>query len=142
MNHNPRMKWLSLAACLFLGLVLGYTISGLEERDDAAKLIGFAVVGAIIVIVPLSIVWWRSLDELAQEAHKSAFFWGGSTAMGVVMLPLLIMMELAQRDSFGLASVPGNEGYVYGLYAGVAISIGAVMGGYFLAWILFWWRKR
>lgn len=142
MTHNPRLKWLSLGACFVIGVALGYIAPELKDSEDAPRTIILIAAGLMLLVVPLSIVWWRSLDELAQEAHKSAFFWGGSTALGAIVVPLLLLVELGRRDSFDMSSLPGNIGYVLGLSAGAGLAIFAVIGGYFIAWLIFWWRKR
>ena len=98
---------------------------------------GLAIVGSFVI----SVLWMRSIDEAAREAHKSAWFWGGSGGMAVGMVVLI------------LATVPGAETWsIPAWYAGrtdpAAYAATGAFGmlilmliGYAIAWA-WWWLAR
>jgi hypothetical protein len=80
--------------------------------------------------------WWGALDEVAREAHKFAWYWGGSFGMGVAGA-LLILVD-SQR-------IPTPD-FLPGLHSEFAIGAATVMlaqiTGYLVAWAGWWWSRR
>jgi len=91
MTHNPRMKWIALGVCFVVGMGLGFFSDAFDDRENPGLFMAMMVLVATAIILPASIVWWRSLDELAREAHKSAWFWGGSFGL-VAITPVLLSL--------------------------------------------------
>lgn len=75
--------------------------------------------------------WWRSLDEAAREANKSAFFWGGQ--FGLFFALFLGMIEMTST-SFRRPRMP--EWMVGVIIALVCQSVGYVI------FHLIWWLRR
>ena len=99
-----------------------------------------AFVGAIAICL----MWWRGLDEAAREAHKWAWWWGGTTGTTGTAVSALIML--------GLLALSGADGALIGPFAAmspVAIMQTAVLGvlgfqvvGYGVAWGVWWLARR
>ena len=102
---------------------------------------GLAIVWAIAV----SCLAWRRLDETGRAAHLSAWFWGGSAAL---FLSLIVVMLTVLIPGFGQPFVdfveafskkhpPSQMGFVLGVMAAAMMQV----AGYFIAWLV-WWGKR
>jgi hypothetical protein len=141
-RFSPVALLLSLLAVgLVFGAVLGYAdaVSGGRIMGTPATA-GLAAAAAVAFILWGTIVYWRRLDEAAREAHKWAWFWGGSAGMciGFVVLPLL------------LASPPGLELPAYfdrtdppgWVATGMGLILLLMTAGYALAWGWWWLRRR
>lgn len=75
--------------------------------------------------------WWRSLDEAAHEANKSAFFWGGQ--FGILFALLLGVIEMT--------SAPFQRPRMPEWMLGVIIAIICQSVGYAI-FHLIWWLRR
>jgi len=99
-----------------------------------ARLLVF--VGLIGLVAASTWKWWGALDEVAKEAHKFAWYWGGSLGMGVAgaMLILVDSQKMAVPD------------FLPGLHSDFAIGAATVMvaqiTGYLIAWVGWWWSHR
>lgn len=142
MTHNPRMKWIALGIAFAIGLAIGvltYQNNDGELTEQQFLVYAAAAFGAVIAT---SILWWRSLDELAREAHKTAWFWGGSIGLAVTVIPMVIITQMAARGDIELEQFSGTAGFLLGLSGGVTLPIVTTLMGYFVAWAIFWWQKR
>ena len=77
---------LVVLAALVTGGVLGFMkASGQDVMSSSAALwtVGVFAVFTMLVAMWVSLKWMSSIDEAAQEAHKWAWFWGGSSGMAV-----------------------------------------------------------
>ena len=91
-----------------------------------------------VAVLPITIIWWRKTDEGVREAHKWAWFWGGS--LGMLAALMLIMLD-ANFGRGGVASL----GVVFGtsdVETGALVTVTATGIGYMLAWGLWWLRHR
>ena len=124
-----------------LGMIGGFGASFLSERPGVGGLVGSAVFLVVVMAaaLALSIWWWRNLDEAAREAHKWAWYWGGSAGM---MLGLAVVFTLAIRhvDLGGFLSADTKP---------IDLVVGGMMSillfqvvGYALAWGWWWARMR
>lgn len=105
--------------------------------------IGAAILVAcagLIALGYLCIYWWSRLDEAAREAHKWAWWWGGTsgTALGGVAL---IVLERA------VLTGPLQAGRLLGqpldsMAVGALLLILLQAAGYALAWAAWWLRRR
>ncbi len=87
----------------------------------------------------ICIWWWRRLDEAAREAHKWAWYWGGSTGM-LVGLVLMLVLTTRPADIVLPASLGQTPADLVG--AGMIITLGFQLVGYGLAWAWWWLGRR
>jgi len=124
---------LILLAAIAVALVVLKNVVGVQFPGW----LGIALLPVLAVITALSTwTWWRALDEVAKEAHKFAWYWGGSLGMGVAGA-LLILVD-SQR-----IAVPQ---ILPGLHSEFALGAATVMlaqvTGYLVAWAGWWWSHR
>lgn len=95
--------------------------------------------GGLLVLGALSIVYWRRLDEAAREAHKWAWFWGGSAGLFVALgLMPLLLAEGAEAVVLGeFAGAPNGP-----VVTGVLIVFCCQSVGYAIAWVCWWLNNR
>jgi len=75
-----------LLAGFVMGAVLGYMEGkGQDVMTSTAVLWVVGAFAALTMLISLwvGLRWMSSIDEAAQEAHKWAWFWGGSSGMAV-----------------------------------------------------------
>lgn len=91
---------------------------------------GIAMGAALVICV----LWWRGIDEAAQEAHKWAWWWGGCSGMafGGVLLLTALAREQERIDDFS-----ANELLAIGMF----LMMTCMIIGYGVAWAA-WWAKR
>lgn len=105
---------------------------------------GFLLIMLLVLIgsTPMSILWWKQIDEAAREAHKTAWFWGGSIGMTVSLFvaSLNLYFDNAFLDYLGrIYRVKDihNFGFELGL-----LNVMTFMGlGYMIHWGI-WWKSR
>lgn len=127
-----------LIGCGFMGGVTGFFWGLLEGRDwpfPLAVQITIAV-AMLAALVCASIYYWRLIDEAAREAHKFAWFWGGSTALAL-SLPVLFLIDTSTWEA-----LLGVHDARYWAMAGVQAVILAQLAGYIIAWTAWWLRQR
>jgi ABC-type cobalt transport system substrate-binding protein len=144
------MMWMVVLAAP-VGLTIGFVSGYLGEqadlpgplallRDVLQSPVFFVGLFAALMAWALAatLAYWRAIDELAREAHKRAWFWGGSLGMGAGLIALLIGSEFEPLASTTFAGASALEHMLFG---GVFIyGIGLI--GYLLAWAFVWWRAR
>jgi hypothetical protein len=104
--------------------------------------VGTAVVTAamLALVLPGTLYYWRRLDEAAKEAHKFAWYWGGTMGLLVAFV------------TFAAITASGGELITTGLHghttpeAFVALGVIGVLApqlvGYAVAWAGWWVAKR
>jgi hypothetical protein len=133
--------WILLAVSLLFGLVIGLWRSRIgDEATQPVAMTIFIAVGVLVLcpaIIVLSIMHWRRLDEAAREAHKWAWYWGGS--MGLIPGAAI---ALGEEFSVGLARRLGFvEPHELLNFGGLAILV-CMLIGYLIAWAVWWlWRR-
>jgi len=98
-----------------------------------AAIIAAALGGGLL----FTVAWWRLLDEVAREAHKFAWYWGGSAGMAVAGAVMILVDS--DRISVPHFVLPGEHG---DFAAGVATVLLAQVIGYGIAWVGWWWSHR
>jgi hypothetical protein len=97
----------------------------------------FAILALVFVIaIGSTWKWWSVLDEVAREAHKFAWYWGGSAGMtvaGVVMV-LVDHQHIAAPHIF-----PGQHS---DFVTGALTVMLSQVAGYLIAWAGWWWSHR
>ena len=126
--------------CLGLGALAGISAVLLNAFGDVPGLI----LGAVVIMIAMaagmaaSWWWWRGIDEAAREAHKWAWFWGGSSGMAFCLSLLLAASLRPEALNAALAGVSSDRLVM----AGVAFLLGCQMIGYGVAWGAWWLRHR
>lgn len=133
-----------MAATLGLSTLLGACIGAaavvLDQFNGPIAWAVSAVLGLLGLVggvwaMRLMLRYWRGLDELARDAHKTAWFWGGSLGTLIVWVPLSIAFAVEMN---GKSIDPA----LTGAYLGALALFGAQIVGYGLFWAGFWLRNR
>jgi hypothetical protein len=129
-----------LGLSLLVGLVVGGVAALVEAIGGSAGRPLMAVILAVGVSLGmgLCVIWWRGVDEAVREAHKWAWYWGGSAGIAFIM----ILFVLSSWDVITLNIPAYDEGPNGALLSGVAITLGAQGVGYLVAWAAWWLRHR
>lgn len=93
---------------------------------------------AIIAGVILCVRWWQGADEAVREAHKWAWYWGGSAGIAAVV----VLFVLSSWGVITLNIPPYGDGPDGLLLSGSALTLGLMLAGYLIAWAAWWLRHR
>jgi len=126
---------------LLIGVVGGLASGFLADRPGSGAFwttLAFTVV-MMVAVLGVSFWWWSRLDEAAREAHKWAWYWGGSTGM---LIGLVLMMVLTTRPAD--IAVPASLGETPAdlIGAGMMAILLFQLTGYGLAWAWWWLGRR
>jgi len=134
-EQQRRATWLGL---ILLGVIAGLVI-GMRHVGVHMPAWGRLVLAGVVVPVAgfTTLRWWKLLDEVAREAHKFAWYWGGS---GGVLVTGLVM-GLVERKSIPIPFVLGGDPSDI-FAAGVVTALLAQIVGYTIAWAGWWWSRR
>ncbi|MFA4937812.1 hypothetical protein [Brevundimonas sp.] len=129
-----------IALLFVLGLLGGIGSAFLSDLPGVGGLIGSGVflVAVMAATLAVSIWWWRRLDEAAREAHKWAWYWGGSAGM-VVGLAAILTLTTRDVDLARFLPADANPGDM--IVGGMMSILLFQLGGYTLAWA-WWWLAR
>lgn len=134
-----------LIAGLFVAAVgIGYFSASGDLDPDSAMVwaMGAFVLLIMIGAFAVGVVWMRSIDEAAREAHKSAWYWGGSAGMALGGV-LVCLATLPQAASLHIPSWVGDRTDPAAYAAAGAFAMMLLMLlGYTLAWAWWWLRRR
>ncbi|PHY17507.1 hypothetical protein [Caulobacter sp. BP25] len=114
----------------------GYHIAKDQSLAISPVILGAGFVGLALLAAITSVVYWRNIDEAAREAHKFAWFWGGSSAM-LLVLPVPFLIGDAR-----LVALLGQHAPTDWFAIGVTALIIAQLIGYGLVWAGWWLRQR
>ena len=137
MSHTPRrlnIFWVAVVAGL-IGMVLGAVNATLGET--AGGLILAVNVVAMLLAFGLCVAWWRGADEAVREAHKWAWWWGGSTGMAMGAA-LMLTAQWGPGQFSALADMEPLNAFAMGI--GLVIGLQAI--GYVVAWAWWWLARR
>ena len=129
MSHTPRrlnIFWVAVVAGL-IGMVLGAVNATLGET--AGGLILAVNVVVMLLAFGLCVAWWRGADEAVREAHKWAWWWGGSTGMAMGAA-LMLTAQWGPGQLSALADMEPLNAFAMGI--GLVIGLQAI--GYVVAW--------
>ncbi len=126
-----------LIGCGLFGGVCGAAWGMLDALDIAVPrpLLAAAVTLGIPLLGWATLLYWRNVDEAAREAHKFAWFWGGSGAM-LLSFPIMILTTSAKLEALFGPHEP-SQWVMGGLLAMLALQI----VGYGATWAG-WWLVR
>ncbi len=132
---------ISVIQMLALGGIFGWCVA-VKNIDFSTSLPWLFPV--ILLIVPGMLLYWSGLgglDELARDAHRRAWFWGGSfgLAFGLFLSPLA---PWALQMMGFLSLVPAVFGVQVTAFAGATIAALCAFLGYCVWWAGFWLVKR
>lgn len=101
---------------------------------------GLVMAALMAVVLYIGLVWWRSVDEAAREAHKSAWFWGANIALalGAVWLALAV----TNPDLLPLPAGVEGESEAAAFASGAFVTLMVQAVGYAIAWAIWWLRRR
>lgn len=91
---------------------------------------------AVAALFWVCVIYWRNIDEAAREAHKFAWFWGGTGGI-LAMLPIATLVSTER-----LVAALGERGPGEWLTLGFASLLIAQLIGYGLVWAGWWLRQR
>ena len=132
------------AVAFALGFYDGYREAhspGSGQRVISPWLSLLTIGGAMAVAMWVSVIWMRSIDEAAREAHKSAWFWGGTGGMAVGFT-LVLMAMLSSEWTISLPVWWGRTDPPAYLAMGAFLMALVMTAGYTVAWIVWWLRRR
>jgi hypothetical protein len=138
---GPARFLLAAAAIAVVGFVSGIGVGLLSGETGPGAIAATAGLVAVTMAAALlgGLWWWSRLDEAAREAHKWAWWWGGTAGMafGAVLLGTLMA-----HGQVAVISDWAGEGPVVLFGAGGAAILTFQLAGYTIAWAVWWLRRR
>ena len=135
----------ALIVLMFLAAkAVGYfAAEGSLDRDWATVwVMSVFVVLLMVGSMVGGVAWMRSIDEAAQEAHKSAWYWGGSGGMALGGV-LVCLASLPQAGSLHIPSwLAGRADPAAYAATGAFGMMLLMLIGYTIAWAWWWLRRR
>lgn len=138
---RKKLSSAALFAVALVAMAVAVTLERYADRvvppwDLVVTLVGLALVAVGFVAVYLH---WKRLDEAAREAHKAAWYWGGSVGLGVGGALVGFLLAQPERELSGFALAPGDGGM---FATGAVTVVGAQFVGYVVVWAWWWWSRR
>ena len=138
----------AVAGLFIFGMIVGGIAAyiGSSGSPVVAGAIGIWILAGLALLgiggsFVVSVLWMRSIDEAAREAHKSAWFWGGSGGMGVGMLiVVLAALPVAKTWSIPAWYAGRTDPAAYAATGAFGMLI-LMLVGYMIAWA-WWWLAR
>lgn len=137
-------KKLSSAALFGIALVAVTAAAVVEHlaarvREPWDLLVTLAGLVLVLIAFAAAYLHWKRLDEAAREAHKAAWYWGGSGGLGLGGLLIGFLLAQPGRDLTAYALAPGDGGM---FATGAMAVVGAQFVGYVVVWAWWWWSRR
>jgi hypothetical protein len=129
---------LPIILTILVGLLIGLATRVLAPSQPIAIFV-WAVV-SMAATAAASVYCWRALDEVAREAHKTAWMWGGSFGMLAAFLALIAAKQHwphLLEVGFGGARNPADL-----VEFGVMSVVLAQLAGYLIVWAGWWISRR
>jgi NADH:ubiquinone oxidoreductase subunit 6 (subunit J) len=138
---NPLGKFAAIVAiCLAAGGVVGAVTAVNGQSNLSQIILALVLIGTLVVVFVFSLDWWRGLDEAAQEAHKWAWWWGGSAGMSLGLIVLVALLRLGAAQA--IPESVTNKSPEDLIYLGAMGMLVCQMAGYVVAWAAWWLRRR
>jgi hypothetical protein len=127
-----------LVASALLGAIGGAGLTLLKEIgvSPPASVLGYALLALAPLMIGASVIYWRNIDEAAREAHKFAWFWGGSGSI-LLAAPLAMLIGDARLTALAGPHSP-SEWFAIGVFSLLVFQLTA----YVLVWAVWWIRQR
>mgnify|MGYP001809544166 FL=1 len=142
--RRSRIFAIGLGVSVCVGLIIG-GVAGWSQDPELPQgplsvpgVIPALALAGIAAVTWVSLIWWRTIDELARQAHATAWFWGGSLGMTAGWLALSFASVLPAPL---LAWLQGSDA-AEAAWRGGTVVAAAALAGYGLAWAAFWLRRR
>lgn len=140
------------SALLLLGLVLVMTTGGLlgawlirqgVVTTDQTILAVMTVVAVLLMLGAMVVgaLWMRGIDEAAREAHKAAWYWGGSAGLAIGGALMIIAGTPQAAGLRVAASFHGRTDPTAYMALGAAGLMALMLVGYAVVWA-WWWLAR
>ena len=136
---------LFLGATVVTGGVIGYLSA--DGKDVLANPLALTIIIAFAVVYMLiamwsSLKWMSAIDEAAREAHKWAWFWGGSSGMAVGGV-FVILASMPQAASLKIPAwyAERTDPAAYAATGAFAM-LTLMLIGYGVAWAWWWLGRR
>ncbi len=131
---------ISMLATMLVAGVAGAAIAILGDQPGAVGVgVTVAIITAAMMIgFALCLWWWRGIDEAAREAHKWAWWWGGTGGIGVGGVVLITLDVVSDDATASLFGTDTNDLFGAGM---LSVLIFQVLG-YGIAWAAWWLRHR
>ena len=141
---RPPGLWTFIGMMAVVVVIGGLAGAGSAMFEDLPGSMGVVVTVALLSAAfafafAFCVVWWRSIDEAAREAHKWAWWWGGSAGMSVGGV-LLLAVALRADDAPLPAKLGATPADVFA--SGIMAVILFQFAGYVLAWAGWWLKHR
>lgn len=124
-NRMRRMNWLGFG----VALVAGIAVDRIAQFSTGPGENFWIVLPLLLLVGALALAsaipWWKRVDDMQKQGHLLSWYWGG-LAGGLFMLFWIIAGAGHQSDA-----VKGATAMALGQSA-----------GFFIAWIIWWWRGR
>jgi len=130
----------ALAATLVVAVIGGFVAgmaAGLGLNSAVAFALGAAIVLGLIFVI--CIWWWNRLDEAAREAHKWAWWWGGTAGSAIGGVFLVAAVALGRS---GHSMMPAGTSIEDAIYAGGMGILLCQVVGYGVGWAAWWLQRR
>ena len=141
----PPALWLAAALGTAGAIVLGAALFAPQLASVGRPVIMVVVAALILGGGVFGCLHWRGLDETAREAHKSAWFWGGSAGLAFFSLGLVALMLFPTAGDALTNYANANRGHIhpttFAILMGFLACCLAQLVGYTFAWG-HWWLKR
>jgi len=140
-EHPLRRYGFVLGAALVAGGIGGFVASVVKGASSEGSLL-YPLAVALTMSASMGAAlwacahWWRGLDEAAQEAHKSAWWWGCTYGLALGAVALFTLLHAGGADLLdGIRPVDAMLG-------GILLVALFQTVGYGIAWSVWWLRRR
>lgn len=126
-----------MAALFAAGLISGFLIKWLGPLPVAVHIAWMAAVLALAI--GLGFYCWSLLDEAQKEAHKWAWYWGGSTGL---LVGCIVMVLVSRIDPHLVELIRPNASPRAYAELGFSAAALSTLAGYGVAWAAWWITRR
>lgn len=132
---------LSLTAAFVAGFLQGYSGRPPDFGSAVPWVLAPFVAGFMVTLLVVTLVWMRTIDEAAREAHKVAWFWGGLTGLALGGTAV-ILATLPQASAFQPSAAFGvRDDPAAWMALGACLLAALMAAGYLVTWA-WWWITR
>ncbi|HRO04616.1 MAG TPA: hypothetical protein PLS69_13525 [Terricaulis sp.] len=100
--------------------------------------------GLLVLLLPLSLLWVETLDEVARQGHYWAWFWGCAGGIaGMTMLAIMVHGGLWHQGVDALLTAwRGEASAQSGFLLGLLTTPVLCVIGFACFWAVYWLRRR
>lgn len=130
-------------ALAVVALIIGVAITVLTKSMWGVGIAVLAATGIMALAMVVGWAWMRTLDEAAREAHKAAWYWGGSAGMSVAGIAIILATMPWAADYDPAPFFDGRTDPAAWMATGALASMILMLVGYGVVWAWWWlWRGR